>query len=76
MIFILTIAFCWALKTGEIQAKKVPIKIKAHGRKEKSIFRLGFDLIRSSIFRISYQLEKFKKLLEVFFLLKKKRVLS
>ena len=76
MIFILTIAFCWALKTGEIQAKKVPIKIKSHGRKEKSIFRLGFDLIRSSIFRISYQLEMFKKLLEVFFLLKKKRVLS
>lgn len=76
MIFVLTIAFCWALKTGEIQTKKSPIKIKAHGRKEKSIFRVGFDIIRSSIFRVSYQLEKFKALLEVFFSLRKKRIMS
>jgi len=45
LLFILAIAFCWALKTGELQAKKRPIKIKKHGRTEKSIFRVGFDLI-------------------------------
>ena len=66
LLFVLSIAFCWALKTGETRVKNEPIKIKTHKRKEKSVFRIGFDLIRSSIFRIGYQIEQFISLLEIF----------
>jgi len=50
LLFILAIAVCWAYKIGELQARKFPIKIKNHGRKLKSIFRLGLDLIRKVLF--------------------------
>lgn len=51
LLFILAIAVCWAYKIGELQARKVPITVKKHGRKLKSIFRLGLDLIRRALFR-------------------------
>ena len=51
LLFILAIAVCWAYKIGELKARKVPIVIKKHGRKMKSIFRLGLDLIREVLFK-------------------------
>jgi hypothetical protein len=51
LLFILAIAVCWAYKIGELQARKVPIVVKKHGRKFKSIFRVGLDLIRQVLFR-------------------------
>lgn len=44
---LLTIALCWAYRTGEWLSQAKPILIKAHGRKAKSIFRYGFDHLRS-----------------------------
>jgi len=52
LIFILTIALCWSIKTGEALEKTKPTRVKKHGRKEKSLFRRGFDLIRRAIFSI------------------------
>ena len=46
LLFVLAIAVCWAYKTGELQVRKVPIMIKKHGRKAKSVFRVGLNLIR------------------------------
>lgn len=46
LLFVLAIAFCWAYRTGDIQAQKEPIEIKTHGRKAKSLFRIGLNLIR------------------------------
>ncbi len=44
MMALLAIGFCWAHKTGEWKQKAVkPLKIKTHGRLEKSIFRYGLD---------------------------------
>ena len=51
LLFILAVAVCWAYKIGELQARRVPITIKKHGRKRKSIFRVGLDLIRQVLFR-------------------------
>lgn len=51
LLFILAIAVCWAYKIGELQARKVPVVIKKHGRKLKSLFRLGLDIIRQVLFR-------------------------
>lgn len=51
LLFVLAIAVCWAYKIGELQARKMPIAVKKHGRKLKSLFRLGLDLIRRALFR-------------------------
>ena len=61
---LLAIAFCWAHKTGEWLHKEVePIKIKAHGRPAKSLFRYGLDFIGEAIFKVFYQFELFKECL-------------
>ncbi len=54
---LLTIALCWAYKTGKWLSEYNPIAIKNHGRKSKSTFRYGFDYIR----RIVLNLHQFKK---------------
>jgi len=47
----LTIAFCWSLKTGEWKHKWIkPLKIKKHGRLEKSLFRYGLDYIGETLY--------------------------
>jgi hypothetical protein len=51
LLFVLSIAVCWAYKTGELQVRKVAIKIKKHGRKAKSVFRVGLDVIRRLLFK-------------------------
>lgn len=49
LLVLLTIAFCWAHKTGEWNHEKKPIEIKKHGRKAVSYFRYGLDLLRDII---------------------------
>lgn len=49
LIALMTLAFCWSLKTGEWLHQIKPIKLKKHGRFAKSIFRYGFDHLRSIV---------------------------
>lgn len=53
---LLTIALCWAYRTGQWLSQHHPIKIKKHGRKAKSVFRGGFDYLR----RIFLNLEQYE----------------
>jgi transposase len=66
LIFILTIAFCWAYKTGELKAREEPIIVKKHGRKAKIIFRLGLDLIRSFLLRVDKHIDSCLSILDFF----------
>ena len=66
LIFILAIAFCWAYKTGELRTRQVAIDVKTHGRKAKSIFRIGLDTIRGTLLKIHKRLEQFLLLLLCF----------
>jgi hypothetical protein len=43
---LLAIAFAWCHIVGEHENTKKPIKIKSHGRKSISIFRLGLDTLQ------------------------------
>jgi len=43
---LLTLALCWSMKTGLFLHHLKPITIKKHGRRAKSLFRLGFDYLR------------------------------
>jgi transposase len=66
LLFILAIAFCYAYKKGELQSKLRSIKIKKHKRKQKSIFRLGLDLIRRAFFSNFKRLDPYFSLIEFF----------
>ena len=65
LVFVLAIAFCWAFRTGDIRARAEPIPIKSHGRKARSIFREGLDLIRKMIIGRK-NLKEFRRVLECF----------
>jgi hypothetical protein len=58
LLIVPVIAFCWAHRTGEWQHEKVKkIKVKKHERLAKSIFRVGLDLIRDSLFKAIHSLD-------------------
>jgi hypothetical protein len=49
LIALLTLALCWAMKTELMLHHIKPIALKKHGRRAKSLFRLGFDHLRHII---------------------------
>lgn len=49
---LLTIALCWAYRTGQWLSQQKPIKIKKHGRKQASVFRYGFDYLRGILLNL------------------------
>ncbi len=65
----LTLAGCWALLAGEFESAETPMKIKKHGRAEKSIFRLGFDTLRNGFCRIQINLGQKQRFQQLTFLL-------
>lgn len=65
LLSLLTLAGCWTLLAGEMTNRETPLKIKKHGRAEKSIFRLGFDTLRNCFCRIQIdfrQKQRFQQL--------------
>lgn len=59
---ILTIGFCWAYQTGLWKNEK--LKIKSHGRLAKSLFRIGLDYIRETLFQVFNKINIKKRLLK------------
>jgi len=69
LLSLLTLAGCWALLAGEFESAETPIKIKKHGRAEKSVFRLGFDSLRNCFCRIQINLRQKQRFQQLTFLL-------
>ena len=46
LITLLSISFCWAYLSGLYENEKNPIKIKAHKRKQFSLFRYGLNALK------------------------------
>ena len=65
LVFVLVVAFCWSYLVGEAKEEEAPIKTKSHGRKEKSIFRYGFDELRGIFLRLSENFEAFMRHLKL-----------
>jgi len=59
LIALLTLAFCWAHQVGEWVVEQHPIKIKKHGRKARSIFRTGFDSLRTLLLNLDEKMDEF-----------------
>jgi hypothetical protein len=53
LLSLLTIAVSWAILAGEMESQVKPLKIKKHGNLEKSIFRLGFEVLRNCFCQIT-----------------------
>lgn len=43
---LLTLALCWSMRVGLFLHQLRPLSVKKHGRRAKSLFRLGFDHLR------------------------------
>lgn len=52
LMFVLTLAFIFSYRQGEICIEEKPLKIKKHGHPVQSIFRVGLDAIANHIFKI------------------------
>lgn len=66
LVVLLAIAFCWAHKTGEWQSEyHKPLKLKKHGRLEKSLFRYGLDLIHDAIAQLVHSVRPILQLIKI-----------
>ena len=61
LIALLAIAGTWAHIVGEWIAKTNPLKVKTHGRREKSLFRYGLDHLQYVLLNIQHQAQAFQK---------------
>lgn len=67
MMALLAIGFCWAHKTGEWQAAVIkPLKVKNHGRLEKSLFRYGLDYLADKLTNAKITSREMKRMLRLF----------
>ncbi len=62
---LLAIAFCWAYLSGDLESKRKPIKIKKHGRKAKSVFRVGLDKLTGIVRALHEKIEEFKSVVRI-----------
>lgn len=66
LLSLLTIAVSWAMLAGELEVQSTPLKIKNHGRLEKSVFRVGFESLRNCFCQLSAnfrQKQRFQQLI-------------
>jgi len=64
LIALLSLALCWAFLTGLWLHQHNPLKLKSHGRREKSLFRYGFDYIRNIVVNLDQKMEQFFEILQ------------
>jgi hypothetical protein len=55
----LTLALCWAFRTGQWLHEIKPLKLKKHGRKAKSLFRYGFDYLPRIVLNLEQEADEF-----------------
>jgi len=64
LLALLTLALCWAVLPGEWLHQIKPLKIKKHGRKAKSVFRYGFDYLRTTFLNLEQKMDDFVAVLQ------------
>lgn len=65
LIAVLAIAFTWAFIVGEWFTRIHPIKLKSHGRKEESVFRVGLDFLDQTISHLRKYIKSFRKAIQL-----------
>lgn len=59
LLGLLIFAFCWCLVLGEWHHEQKPIPIKKHGRRAKSLFRVGLDSLRNIVLNLAVKEPEF-----------------
>lgn len=65
LLALLALTFTFAFLIGEWKAEEKAIRIKKHGRKERSIFRLGLDHLSRILFGLPDHKQEFSHCLQV-----------
>jgi hypothetical protein len=66
LLALLALTFCVCHQLGEWQHQQKPLKLKKHGRAPVSLFRIGFDALRSTIATFgSFNVKTWQKMLQV-----------
>ena len=52
LLLLLGLGLCFALKSGEIETRRKPLRKKKHGRWTKSVFRVGLDALRKFLLNV------------------------
>jgi hypothetical protein len=65
LLAVMTIAFVWSYRAGDIFNDIKPIAIKSHGARAKSIFRYGYDYLRRLLINFCDRTTEFFRNLEV-----------
>ena len=65
LLALLVLATVWAFKVGEWLHAQTPLTVKKHGRLSQSIFRYGFNFLRTTVLHIQFKTDDWKKVLEV-----------
>lgn len=55
----MSLALCWAILIGSGLHEQIPLKIKKHGRRAKSIFPYGLDHLRVIVLDIDLKQDEF-----------------
>jgi hypothetical protein len=63
LVALLSLALCWAILMGEWRVANKTIPIKKHGRKAKSIFRVGLDHLRHTFLNLQQKNHDFLNVL-------------
>jgi hypothetical protein len=61
LLALLALTFAFAYRVGEWLADRTPIRLKPHGRKEKSVFRLGLDYLAHVLLNLPYKQAEFDR---------------
>lgn len=64
LLALMSLALCWAIKTGDWLSSHRPLKVKKHGRQQASIFRYGFDYLRSIVTDLDLKSNDFLRCLQ------------
>ncbi|GAK58854.1 transposase [Candidatus Vecturithrix granuli] len=59
LLGLLTLALSWCLRIGEWRHGQKSISIKKHGRRAKSLFRYGFDQLRTIVLNLALKEREF-----------------
>lgn len=65
LLAVMTIAFAWSYRAGEVFSEVEPIAIKSHGDKAKSYFRHGYDYLRKLVINFCDRSSEFFKSLDI-----------
>ena len=59
LLALLALTFAFAYRVGLWLAERVPIRLKGHGRKARSMFRVGLDHLRGVLLNLPYRGKEF-----------------